>query len=75
MKKTVTVEVFEEFDTSWPGTNENPMTPLFFFHPITGEKIKCHYNSKNLWSDEDYFNAGFKWSNKRGWVWPVEIEE
>ena len=75
MKKTICVEVFEGRDYNWPGTADNPMTPLYYIHPKTGESVKCHYNSRNLWSDADYFNAGFKWSQSRGWVWPVEIED
>jgi len=72
--KTFWAQTYLGKNTSFPGTSDNPMRPELYIHPITGVEEQAHYNSKNLSSDKDYQDAGFRYFEGRGWCYPVYIE-
>jgi hypothetical protein len=74
MAQTVLVETCLEKNTSFPGTLDNPMRPVMYTHPVTGEVLQAHYNDRNLQTDRDYIEAGFEYVNGKGWCVPVTIE-
>ncbi len=72
--KTFWAQTYLGKNTAFPGTSDNPMRPELYTHPITGEECQAHYNSKNLITNEDYEDAGFKYFKGRGWCYPVLVE-
>lgn len=72
--KTFWVQTYLGRNTSFPGTSDNPMRPELYIHPITGEECQAHYNSRNLLTNRDYEDAGFRYIEGRGWCYPVSVE-
>lgn len=76
MTFTKYVETYLGTSSQWPGTSDNPMRPIMYKDPETGEEKQAHYNDRNLSSDRDYKDAGFEYApapGLRGWCWPVRI--
>lgn len=67
------VKTYLKNDYSFPGTSDNPMRPICYRHPITGEEIEAHYNDRNLLSDADYLAAGLEQSFAPGKGWCVPL--
>jgi len=74
MVKIFWTETYLGKNTGWPGTKENPMRPVLCSHPQTGEEMQVHYNDRNLQTDHDYKESGFKYFPGRGWCYPISVE-
>ena len=73
MERFVFVETYLGKNFSFPGTQDNPMRPLLYIDPNTGNECQAHYNDKNLQSDQDYRDAGLEYHHGKGWCVRVEI--
>lgn len=65
------VETYYGKNESFPGTKDNPMRPLLYIDPYTGEEKQAYYNDRNLVSDKDYKDAGFEFVPGKGWCYRV----
>jgi hypothetical protein len=75
MAYTILVETRLGRNYSFPGTGDNPMRPILYTHPETGEEHQAHYNDRNLFYDKDYEQAGFVYTPGHGWCYPVLVEQ
>jgi len=73
VEKTFWARTFLGKNESFPGTSENPMRPVLYTHPQTGETHQAHYNDRNLLSDKDYKEAGFEYFEGSGWCYPCTV--
>lgn len=65
------VETYLGKNTSFPGTSDNPMRPILYKDPVTGEEKQAHYNDRNLQTDRDYEEAGFEYVSGKGWCYRI----
>ncbi len=65
------VETYLGKNESFPGTFENPMRPILYKDPYTGEEKQAHYNDRNLQTDKDYKEAGFEYVRGKGWCYRI----
>jgi len=66
-------DTYSGVNYAWPGTKDNPMRPIMYKDPVTGEEHQAHYNERTLTTNEDYIKAGFEYIEKRGWCYPIEV--
>lgn len=66
------VETYLGKNTSFPGTPENPMRPILYRDPETGEERQAYYNDRNLLTDKDYEDAGLEYISGKGWYYRID---